>query len=126
MAGYSRLMGADEEGTLQTLTLYRGVMTELVEQHHGRVVGTAGDSVLAEFASPVQAVRSAVAVQRALAAASLDPSTPGALARFLDIYDRRMLEHTVPYEGMREVLARLVHLGPLAVRRRAFFGCAAR
>jgi TolB-like protein/class 3 adenylate cyclase/tetratricopeptide (TPR) repeat protein len=66
VAGYSLLMGADEEGTLKTLTLYRGVMTHLIEEHQGRVVGTSGDSVLAEFGSAVQAVRSAVAVQRAL------------------------------------------------------------
>jgi TolB-like protein/class 3 adenylate cyclase/Flp pilus assembly protein TadD len=66
VAGYSRLMGADEEGTLKTLTLYRGVMTQLIEEHQGRVVAAAGDSLLAEFGSAVQAVRSAVAVQRAL------------------------------------------------------------
>jgi TolB-like protein/class 3 adenylate cyclase/Flp pilus assembly protein TadD len=66
VAGYSRLMGADEEGTLKTLTLYRGVITQLIEEHQGRVVAVAGDSLLAEFGSAVQAVRSAVAVQRAL------------------------------------------------------------
>jgi class 3 adenylate cyclase len=66
VAGYSRLMGADEEGTLKTLNLYRGVITNLIEEHQGRIVGTAGDSILAEFASAVQAVRSAVAIQRAL------------------------------------------------------------
>lgn len=66
VAGYSRLMGADEEGTLKTLNLYRGVMTNLIEEHQGRVVATAGDNLLAEFGSAVQAVRSAVAVQRAL------------------------------------------------------------
>jgi adenylate cyclase len=65
-AGYSRLMGADEEGTLKTLTLYRGVMTNLITEHQGRVIDTVGDSLLAEFGSAVQAVRSAVAVQRAL------------------------------------------------------------
>jgi class 3 adenylate cyclase len=66
VAGYSRLMGADEEGTLKTLNLYRGVMTQLIEEHQGRVVATAGDNLLAEFGSAVQAVRTAVAVQRAL------------------------------------------------------------
>jgi adenylate cyclase len=66
VAGYSRLMGADEEGTLKTLNLYRGVVIQLVEEHQGRIVATAGDSLLAEFGSAVQAVRSAVAVQRAL------------------------------------------------------------
>ena len=66
VAGYSRLMGADEEGTLKTLNLYRGVMTQFIEEHQGRVVATPGDGLLAEFGSAVQAVRSAVAVQRAL------------------------------------------------------------
>ncbi len=66
VAGYSRLMGADEEDTLKTLTLYRGVMTQLIEEHQGRIVAIAGDSLLAEFGSAVQAVRAAVAVQRAL------------------------------------------------------------
>ncbi|MCI0429738.1 MAG: adenylate/guanylate cyclase domain-containing protein [Rhodospirillales bacterium] len=66
VVGYSRLMGADEEGTLRTLNLYRGVMTQLIEEHQGRVVDTAGDSLLAEFGSAVQAVRSAVAIQQAL------------------------------------------------------------
>ena len=66
VAGYSRLMGADEEGTLKTLTLYRGVITQFVEEHQGRVVDAVGDSMLAEFGSAVQAVRSAVAIQRAL------------------------------------------------------------
>ena len=52
VAGYSRLMGADEEGTLKTLNLYRGVIANLVEEHQGRVVGTTGDSVLPNSAAP--------------------------------------------------------------------------
>jgi adenylate cyclase len=61
--GYSRLVGADEEGTLLTLSAYRKVIDELVRTHHGRVFGSAGDSVIAEFASPVEAVRCAVEIQ---------------------------------------------------------------
>lgn len=57
----------------------------------------------------------AVLVKRALAHASLDPETPDALARFLTIYDRRLLDHTTAYPGMREALAMSVHLGPMAV-----------
>ena len=72
VAGYSRLMEADEEGTLKTLNLYRGVMTDLIAEHQGRIVGAAGDSLLAEFGSAVQAVRSAVAVQRALSRRNAD------------------------------------------------------
>jgi len=65
--GYSRLMGADEEGTLRTLTSYREVMATLIQQHNGRVVNAPGDSLLAEFESVVDAVKSAVAIQRELA-----------------------------------------------------------
>jgi len=72
VAGYSRLMSVDEEGTLKTLNLYRGVVTQLIEEHQGRVVSTAGDGLLAEFGSAVQAVRSAVAVQQALARRNAD------------------------------------------------------
>jgi adenylate cyclase len=64
--GYSRLMGADEEGTLRTLTAYREVMATLVQQHHGRVVNAPGDALLAEFESVVDAVKSAVEIQREL------------------------------------------------------------
>src|ERR1700758_503903 len=66
VAGYSRLMGADEEATIRTLTTYRQVMTALIQQQHGRVVDSPGDNVLAEFASVVDAVRCAVAIQQEL------------------------------------------------------------
>lgn len=65
--GYSRLMGDDEKATVQTLTEYRQVFTEYIERHQGHVVDTAGDSVLATFESPVEAVECAVEVQRELA-----------------------------------------------------------
>ena len=45
--GFSRLMGADEEGTLRTLQAHRTVTDARITQHHGRIVGTAGDSILA-------------------------------------------------------------------------------
>jgi adenylate cyclase len=66
VAGYSRLMAEDEEGTLRTLAAYRSAIADLIGEHSGRIFGTAGDSVVAEFASAVQAVRAAVAMQRAL------------------------------------------------------------
>ena len=65
--GYSRLMGQDEAGTLALLNDYKGVMTGVIAQHRGRVVRAAGDSLLAEFSSPVMAVQSAVEMQRRLA-----------------------------------------------------------
>ena len=66
VVGYSRLVGEDEEGTLRALSACREVIDGLVASHHGRVFGSAGDSVIAEFASPVEAVRCAVNIQRDL------------------------------------------------------------
>src|SRR5829696_7038945 len=66
VAGYSRLMGQDEVGTMRTLTALREVMDQLIAQHRGRIANTAGDSVLAEFPSVVDAVQCAVEVQEAL------------------------------------------------------------
>jgi adenylate cyclase len=67
VAGYSRLMGADEEGTLERLkALRREVVDPKIAEHHGRIVKTTGDGLLVEFASVVDAVRCAVAVQQAM------------------------------------------------------------
>jgi adenylate cyclase len=66
--GYSRLMGENEVGTIQTLNDYKGVMTNLIQQHHGRVVDAPGDNVLAEFGSVVDAVECAVEIQKGLKA----------------------------------------------------------
>ena len=68
VAGYSRLMGADEVGTLHRLTACRAIVDGLIATHRGRIFNTAGDSVVADFASAVDAVECAVAVQDALAA----------------------------------------------------------
>lgn len=69
IVGYSRLTGADEEGTLATLrALRRDLINRVVEQHHGRVIKGMGDGLLVEFASTVEAVRCAVAFQQAMAA----------------------------------------------------------
>jgi TolB-like protein len=64
--GYSRLMGEDEEATLRTLTSHRKLIDSAIEQHHGRFVNSAGDSVLAEFVSVVEAVNCAVEIQNGL------------------------------------------------------------
>src|ERR1700746_3427919 len=66
--GYSRLMGGEEEATLVTLTAHRRIIDSLIAGHHGRFVGSAGDSVLAEFASVVEAVQCATEIQAALKA----------------------------------------------------------
>jgi phosphoglycolate phosphatase len=57
----------------------------------------------------------ALLVRRALAAAGIDPATPGALDRFLVLYDARLLEHTRPYDGTLDVLARMRGRVPMAV-----------
>jgi adenylate cyclase len=66
--GYSRLMGEDEEATIRNLSAHRRTIDALIEKHHGRFVNSAGDSVLAEFASAVKAVECAVAIQTELKA----------------------------------------------------------
>jgi adenylate cyclase len=68
--GYSRLMEIDEEGTLATLSAHRAITDELIATHSGRIFGTAGDSVLAEFASVFSAVECAIEIQNALADAN--------------------------------------------------------
>ena len=73
VAGYSRLMGADEEGTLARLkTLRRELSDPKIKEHHGRIVKTTGDGLLVEFGSVVDAVRCAVEVQREMALRNAD------------------------------------------------------
>src|SRR4028118_1065718 len=70
VADYSRLMHADEVHPLRALTAHRAIMDGLIAQHGGRIANTAGDSVLAEFPSVVDAVECAVIVQEKLGAAN--------------------------------------------------------
>ena len=73
VVGYSRLMGADEEGTHERVQAnLREMVDPKIREHHGRVVKTTGDGVLAEFASVVDAVRCAGEIQRAMAGRDLD------------------------------------------------------
>jgi class 3 adenylate cyclase len=62
---YSRLMGENEVGTVHTLNAHREVTDALIQQHRGRIVGTAGDSILAEFASAVELERYLDALRKA-------------------------------------------------------------
>ena len=67
VAGYSRLMGVDEEGTLAALKAFRReVVDPKIAEHHGRIVKTTGDGALVEFASAVDAVRCAMEIQNAM------------------------------------------------------------
>src|ERR1700759_5323396 len=68
--GYSRLMGADEVGTFKGLTERRAILDRLIGEHRGRIANTAGDRVLAEFGSAVDAVKCAVEAQTSLAEAN--------------------------------------------------------
>jgi adenylate cyclase len=68
VAGYSRLMQDDETATVATLQSYKQAFSDLIKQHRGRVVDSPGDNLLAEFASVVNAVQCAVAVQKELQA----------------------------------------------------------
>src|SRR6201984_2946456 len=75
--GYSRLMGRDEVGTLRTLTAYRVIIDRLIGSHRGRIFNTAGDSLVADFASAVEAVQCAVAVQETIAKENVDRPAGG-------------------------------------------------
>jgi adenylate cyclase len=67
VAEYSRLMHADEDGTLAALTACRAIVDTLIAEHRRRIANTAGDSVLAEFPSVAEALLCALAIQQALA-----------------------------------------------------------
>ena len=67
VAGYSRLMGEDEAATLDALMACRSIIDQIIAEHHGRVFGSAGDSVVAEFPSAVEAVICAREVQERIA-----------------------------------------------------------
>src|SRR5215469_7718825 len=73
VAGYSRLMGVDEEGTHERLQTYLGeLVNPKIAEHRGRVVKNTGDGFLAEFASVVDAVRCAVEIQQGMAERNAD------------------------------------------------------
>ncbi|HZF35735.1 MAG TPA: adenylate/guanylate cyclase domain-containing protein [Candidatus Angelobacter sp.] len=72
VAGYSRLMEKDEERTHAAFLLCRAAIAQIIADRHGRIFGGAGDSVMAEFASPVEAVRAGVEIQKRVAGQALD------------------------------------------------------
>src|SRR5215813_12403698 len=84
VAGYSRLMGADEEGTLAQLKAHRRELIDpKIGEHHGRIVKTTGDGMLVEFGSVVDAIRCAVEIQR------------GMVERNADVPDEKRIEFRV-------------------------------
>jgi class 3 adenylate cyclase len=72
VVGYSHLMGVDEERTRAAFRIYHTVIAEIISKHRGRIFSGAGDSLLAEFASPVEAVHAAVDIQNDTAERPLD------------------------------------------------------
>jgi adenylate cyclase len=81
VAGYSRLMGADEEGTLDRLKAHRRELVDpKIKEHRGRIVKTTGDGMLVEFSSVVDAVRCAVEIQRGMADRNADTAEDERLA----------------------------------------------
>ncbi|MEQ1715429.1 MAG: adenylate/guanylate cyclase domain-containing protein [Hyphomicrobium sp.] len=76
IAGYSALMGSDEEATVRALKGHQSVVLPMIGTHGGRIIDTAGDGILAEFASVVNAVNCAVAIQKVMAErnAAIDPA----------------------------------------------------
>jgi len=84
VVGFSRLMGEDEDATHRALGRLRAVVDPLIAGHGGRIVGTAGDSLLADFSSVVDALRCAVEMQRA--ARTVNEPTPPAPSGVKDRY----------------------------------------
>jgi adenylate cyclase len=78
IAGYSALMGADEARTVRDLKGHQAVVLPMIGQFGGRIIDTAGDGVLAEFASVVSAVKCALALQKTMAErnAAIEPDRP--------------------------------------------------
>ena len=111
--GYSRLMHDDEEGTLATLSAHRGVVDGLIAAAGGHITSTAGDSVLAEFASVVEAVMCAVEMQRALQVAN-EPMAPGRRMAFrigINVGDVMVKDGGIFGDGVN-VAARVQQIAP--------------
>lgn len=103
------IIAFDLDGTLIDSARDLGeAASELVQGYGARPLSVAQVVTMVGDGAPVL-------VRRALTESGLDPETPGALERFLRIYDRRLMDHTLAYPGIREELARAVRRGPLAV-----------
>ena len=109
VAGYSRLMGADEEGTHERLkTHLRDLVEPKIREHRGRIVKNTGDGFLAEFPSVVDAVRCAVEIQRGMIARNVDTPPESRIDFRIGIYlgDVIVEEHDIFGDGVN-VAARL-------------------
>jgi adenylate cyclase len=124
VAGYSRLMQDDEAATVKTLESYKQIISDLVEQHRGRVVDSPGDNLLAGFASVVDAVQCAVAVQKEFHAHNAElPENRRMLFRIGVNLGDVIEEESRIYEDGVNIAARLESLadpGGICVSRTAF------
>lgn len=118
--GYSRLMHADEEATMATLSARRMVIDDLISEHRGRIANTAGDSVLAEFTSVLDAVSCAIEIQKALGRANkVEASLPMRLRIGINVGDVMVKDGDIFGDGVN-VAARLEGLikgGEICVSR---------
>lgn len=118
--GYSRLMHTDEEATMSSLSARRLVVDNLIGQHRGRIANTAGDSVLAEFVSVLDAVSCAVEIQGAMAQANeVEPNRPMRLRIGINAGDVMVKDGDIFGDGVN-VAARLEGLvegGEICVSR---------
>jgi adenylate cyclase len=111
--GYSRLMGADEVGTLKGLTERRVILDRIIGDHGGRIANTAGDSVLAEFGSAVDAVQCAVTSQAALAEANASVSPDRSIKFRIGVHVGDVMTHAGDLFGDAvNIAARLQTLAP--------------
>src|SRR3984885_13194669 len=110
--GYSSLMHSDEEATMATLSARRAVIDVLIVEHRGRIANTAGDSVLAEFASVLDAVSCAVEIQNAMVRANEDDADrPMHLRIGINVGDVMVKDGDIFGDGVN-VAARLESLAP--------------
>lgn len=113
VVGYSKLMGADEPGTLARLKACRELIEAFIQRHHGRVVSWSGDAVLADFSSVVESVQCAVEIQRELKAQNeaLDMQQKMAFRIGVNLGDVMIDDHDIFGEGVN-IAARLQSLAP--------------
>lgn len=109
LGGMTRLVVFDLDGTLVDSR------RDLANAANALVAGYGGTRLSEEAVGSMVGEGAAMLVRRALAASGLDPELPGALTRFLDLYDERLLEHTRPYDGIEDVLRHLHEQCALAV-----------
>lgn len=113
VVGYSKLMGADEHGTLRRLKECRELIEAFITRHHGRVVSWSGDAVLADFSSVVESVQCAVEIQRELKAQNetLEASQKMAFRIGVNLGDVMIDDHDIFGEGVN-IASRLQSLAP--------------